>query len=389
MLDNVTRIADPLSGLTLFQDAPVIFTGIYDHGGLGQQVTKQFLLDNFGDMRLHAERVKDDFTDRLDTITCTLQEYFERAEDGSNARWSQQRVPVEMRESLGLPTKMTPTRDDVNTLLYVGNSGIAMSLHFDVDFRNALATQLIGRKRYVLIDPRLSKRLSPYFNYSLIAFQNLSHEEQLEFIRYNHGYECVVGPGETLYLPRSWWHYVEYLDFSVTISVRYARRPFANVFSMLPRSYLLQNLANELVDERLGSIKHVECYKELLHSYFRCSDGVVKLYERYYETIERLYAKLCTHALQGAYIDSRFSLEHNRIREGRGLWERLEVPFAYENDDPDAPMTKSQSKLLAKYLSKVKDSEFVISCMGVTKPIEKFSCLEAAYYITSSLFPIS
>ena len=47
-------------------------------------------------------------------------------------------------------------------------------------------------------------------------------------------YECVIAPGEMLFVPAHWWHYVVGLDPSITISYNFFNRAnFGEYFSDL------------------------------------------------------------------------------------------------------------------------------------------------------------
>lgn len=46
-------------------------------------------------------------------------------------------------------------------------------------------------------------------------------------MKYIEGYEAVINPGDTLYMPAGWWHYIQYDTEGYSISVR----ALANTFS--------------------------------------------------------------------------------------------------------------------------------------------------------------
>jgi ribosomal protein L16 Arg81 hydroxylase len=94
-------------------------------------------------------------------------------------------------------------------------------MHFDWDFKQVLLVQHYGRKRVVLFSPKFSKRFLPIANMSFIAFHQLNEEEQSELIKYCHGEEFLLEPGDALLIPRCWWHFIEYIDFGIGSNYRF------------------------------------------------------------------------------------------------------------------------------------------------------------------------
>lgn len=98
--------------------------------------------------------------------------------------------------------------------LWAGCSMGATPLHFDA-LSNLLA-QLAGRKRVVLFPPSQSFLLYPYAvghpcdNFSMVDVSD-PDLERFPALRHACGYEAVLEPGDVLFIPRYWWHYVEQL----------------------------------------------------------------------------------------------------------------------------------------------------------------------------------
>ena len=106
---------------------------------------------------------------------------------------------------------------------WMGPKGTVTPLHHDLT--NNLLVQLVGRKRVRLVPP-----------WELPRVRNTVHcfsELGLDDLDSGRGdvpasLECVIGPGEALFLPVGWWHHVEALDVSVSMS--YTNFPAANDF---------------------------------------------------------------------------------------------------------------------------------------------------------------
>ena len=385
-LDNVPRVHSPSPEKFLEQyvrtETPVILTSLLEGQPILALSSARAAAAVLADIPLRAIEVTENFVKPPQVRSCTFGEYSASvAEDPACDLWCYQPLPKKLARMVRLPDYVDKRRHAFSTWLYVSNARPPLSLHFDVDFRHNLMTQIFGRKRYSLISPRYSKRLNPYFNYSLAALTNYSEAEKTDFLRYNCAYDCILHPGETLFIPRSWWHYVEYLEFSMSISVRYASTPFDGALSRLPLSYFLQNVANRLVDDADGKVMDPEAYKELFDSYYRPAAGPVALYRRAYATQERLYKELCRESLQGTYVSDDFNLEHRKLKSGRSLWGRLRCPPSYEGGNPDAPLSRSQLAAIRRHLkeSPKASRESRMTFAGEKKRLDDFTRLEAAH----------
>jgi ribosomal protein L16 Arg81 hydroxylase len=81
-----------------------------------------------------------------------------------------------------------------------------------------LHTQLVGRKRWRLASPLQTPRL--YNTRSVFSPVDLAAPDLARFPRLAgvQVFDVVLGPGETLFVPLGWWHQVEALDTSLSIS---------------------------------------------------------------------------------------------------------------------------------------------------------------------------
>lgn len=96
--------------------------------------------------------------------------------------------------------------------LWCSNGGVNTPLHYDGS-SNFLA-QLRGRKRVLLFHPRHSFRLYPYpvghplDNYSMVPNPEAADLSRFPAVACAQGVEAVLEPGDVLWLPAYWWHYV-------------------------------------------------------------------------------------------------------------------------------------------------------------------------------------
>lgn len=112
--------------------------------------------------------------------------------------------------------------------MFFGGEGSSTRNHFDIDMSHVFITQFQGIKRIWLF-PNEQSDLMYKLPYNFHSFINLktSDESQYPGIKYLDGYEAVIHPGETLYMPAGWWHYIQYETEGYSISVR----ALANSFS--------------------------------------------------------------------------------------------------------------------------------------------------------------
>jgi len=112
--------------------------------------------------------------------------------------------------------------------MFFGGEGSATRNHFDIDMSHVFISQFQGAKRIWLFpnDPSDLMYKLPY-NFHSITNLKTSDPEQYPGLKLLEGYEAIIYPGDTLYMPAGWWHYIQYETEGYSISVR----ALANSFS--------------------------------------------------------------------------------------------------------------------------------------------------------------
>lgn len=114
-----------------------------------------------------------------------------------------------------VPDFMDPMHGRGSASLWIGPAGTRTPMHHDTC--NILFSQIVGRKRFRLLDPLCSEVLE-----NLDGFYAQLDEESYASLAVK---EVVLEPGMTLFLPAGWWHDVVALEFSMSISLlRFQRR---------------------------------------------------------------------------------------------------------------------------------------------------------------------
>jgi hypothetical protein len=84
-----------------------------------------------------------------------------------------------------------------------------------------LHTHFGGRKRVVLISPDYSELLYrlPLNTYSLIDIDKPDYQTY-PALKYVKGYDITLEPGDSIFMPAGYWHYMTYLEGSFSVSYR-------------------------------------------------------------------------------------------------------------------------------------------------------------------------
>ncbi|XP_072326059.1 HSPB1-associated protein 1 homolog isoform X2 [Scyliorhinus torazame] len=116
-----------------------------------------------------------------------------------------------------------PGRDGRDSTLWIGSEAANTPCHLD-SYGCNLVLQVQGRKRWHLFPPEDTSSLYPtripFEESSTFSSVNVVNPDLERFPRF-HGarrHVVILHPGEVLFVPRHWWHYVESLD-PVTVSV--------------------------------------------------------------------------------------------------------------------------------------------------------------------------
>jgi hypothetical protein len=100
--------------------------------------------------------------------------------------------------------------------IFVGPKGAITPLHHDIWKTHSWLAQLVGRKRWILFSPDEKKFLYDYnvqpHNPDLKKFPLFLNTKPLE---------CIIGPGDLIFVPSGWAHEVISLDATISITHNY------------------------------------------------------------------------------------------------------------------------------------------------------------------------
>uniref|UniRef100_A0A8C1S7V3 Hspb associated protein 1 n=1 Tax=Cyprinus carpio TaxID=7962 RepID=A0A8C1S7V3_CYPCA len=116
-----------------------------------------------------------------------------------------------------------PGRDGRDSTLWIGTQGANTPCHLD-SYGCNLVFQIQGRKRWHLFPPDdthcLYPTRIPYEESSVFSRVSVVHPDLKKFPAFRRArvHTVTLQPGQVLFVPRHWWHYVESVD-PVTVSV--------------------------------------------------------------------------------------------------------------------------------------------------------------------------
>lgn len=112
-------------------------------------------------------------------------------------------------------------------MLFTGGATSITHMHFDIDMSHILHTQFGGRKRVLLFPFAEQYKLyrKPWEVLSLADFSNYYQEGKIDYekfpaLKLAKGYDLILEPGDTLFMPSGYWHHMEYLDSGFAMSLR-------------------------------------------------------------------------------------------------------------------------------------------------------------------------
>jgi hypothetical protein len=105
--------------------------------------------------------------------------------------------------------------------MFFGGQGSHVALHYDIDMAHVFLNQIHGRKRVVLFSQEQSRNLYQH-PYTVASYIDVNNPDYVKYpaLRHVEGYDVMLQPGETLFMPSGYWHYIEYTDFGYSISLR-------------------------------------------------------------------------------------------------------------------------------------------------------------------------
>ncbi len=249
----------------LLPQKPVIFTDLMDSWDAKDKWTIEFFKEEYGHLIVpvySAEYSKAGKGYMTADKEMPLKEYLEIIEAG----------PTDLRMFLFNIFKhapelcndfQTPTIMDgfIKTypFMFFGGEGSSVNLHYDIDMSHVFLNQFHGRKKVVLFPPEESVNIyhQPFTVASCIKdFANPDYDK-FPALKKAKGFECIVQPGESLFMPSGYWHFITYMDGGYSISLRsnesILRRAKGAI--NIARHYVVDKGMNRVMGDRWNQMK--------------------------------------------------------------------------------------------------------------------------------------
>ena len=138
--------------------------------------------------------------------------------------------------------------------MFFGCKGSVTQMHYDPDLPHLMHTVLYGKKRVVLFPNEESTNLYKH-PFNTRSYVDVDNPDFIKFprLKYAKGYQTVLTPGETLFMPSGYWHHMVYEEAGYAFCCRCSKLPLArklrkyfNVTVCFP----IDKLMNKLYAER-------------------------------------------------------------------------------------------------------------------------------------------
>ncbi len=215
---------------------PVVIRNCFAGEPIAELATRERVVERFGAMSL---LIREEFASAFMRMLngqfppgvppyqqSTLAEYlgYVALKPATKLMCIEQDSPPEVRATFAPPAFIEGVGDEpVASKLFVGNAGNVAHMHFDGDHNHVLLYQVFGKKRVVLVPVARTRHVRPIHNFAGVFVQNMEPAERERFLADAGAYVAEVEPGDAIFMPILIWHYCEYLDDSMSISLRFGR----------------------------------------------------------------------------------------------------------------------------------------------------------------------
>lgn len=243
---------------------PVVFTDLSANWPATKKWTIEYFKEEYGDLMVPV--VSNNFSRPgkgylAADMHIPFREYLEILESGpSDLRifaWNIFWKAPELREDFEVHDIMDGFVNEL-PFLFFGCEGSRVTLHYDVDMSHVFLNQIHGRKRVILFSPEHSRHLY-HLPFTVSSHVNILDPDFKKYPALQHvkGQEVTLMPGETLFIPRGYWHNIEYTDGGYSISLRSFDSILFKVqgLASITKNYAVDRLMNRFMGQRWYNMK--------------------------------------------------------------------------------------------------------------------------------------
>jgi hypothetical protein len=320
MLHSVERrpapSVDEFVSKYLYGETPVVFRGLFEGQEIERIRTLADLRARLGHLEANISREYIEATrEFLRTKTAKPFEYdppmalgkycsLLETEPTSTLMSLENFMPADLAAMFEPPKLATGVADEsgIFSWYFVGPAAGVTSLHFDGAIASGLHHQVFGRKRWLLARPQVSPRLLPIEVSSMYSPNRFSEAERRDFVSFIDGYDTVLEPGDTLFIPVQFWHHVDYLEPAFSFVLRFKRNPFTRWLAReVHRDYMRQNIACKLYDDEAAHGRYRADFDELRAACEQPYESWEAKYKAIKQVFRTLYRRMCPDAIQQDY----------------------------------------------------------------------------------------
>ena len=138
-------------------------------------------------------------------------------------------------------------------LAFFGGKNTKVRFHYDIDCSSVFMTQLIGKKRVILIPPAYEHLIYkvPFTSFSLIDPDKPDYEK-FPALRYVKGYNFILQPGDALFMPSRYWHFNTYLEGGMAVSFRVIANKPVDIYNGIMNT-TLRLLSDKFINAMIGA----------------------------------------------------------------------------------------------------------------------------------------
>lgn len=213
------------------QNKPVILTDIMKNWQAMERWTPEYLKANYGNVGIQVQGNRNSdpnyeinleqhrktmlFEDYIDWVVRAgeTNDYYMVANNHTLNREEMQGLFDDMEV---FPEYLDPTHKTGRTFFWFGSSGTVTPLHHDPV--NIFLAQVSGRKLIKMISPEQTPFL--YNNIGVFSPIDPGNPDYNRYPLYRNvrSIDVILHPGEVIFLPVGWWHYVKALEMSISVS---------------------------------------------------------------------------------------------------------------------------------------------------------------------------
>ncbi|XP_063821044.1 bifunctional peptidase and arginyl-hydroxylase JMJD5 [Ostrinia nubilalis] len=213
----------------ILAEKPVILRNCINHWpALSKWRDQNYFIKLAGPRTVSIEIGRDytekDWTQKLMTIEEFIKDfvYQSNGPTGYLAQYQLFEQIPELKKDIAEPEycSFADTNEAVDMMAWYGPKGTISPLHYD--HKRNLFTQVVGEKQVFLFSPQDTENLYPHEHELLHNTARIDPRfpDYEKYPKYKDAkvYCCVLRAGQMLYIPPKWWHYVESLSISFSVS---------------------------------------------------------------------------------------------------------------------------------------------------------------------------